>query len=202
MVCVPSETQRQRGRPIPLCFLATLSLIRPVGRGWGQERLPPSQSQLSWEGPLHCRAVLLASCVGCGVGDVFFPSLGIETGPQNPMPKVKILIDLGKGLVHKKTESRDWSSYQYPCHPLPLSVFTTANSPGGASGKEPTCQRQRQKRHGLEPWVKKIPWRRLGQLTAVFLPGESHRQRSLAGYSPWGRKESDTTERLRRRTYI
>ena len=37
-------------------------------------------------------------------------------------------------------------------------------------------------------WVGKIPWRRKWQPTPVFLPGESHRQRSLAGYSPWGRK--------------
>ena len=43
-----------------------------------------------------------------------------------------------------------------------------------------------------ETWVGKIPWRRAWQL----LPGESHGQRSLAGYSPWSRKESDTTERL------
>ena len=34
------------------------------------------------------------------------------------------------------------------------------------------------------------------QPTPVFLPGESHGQRSLEGYSPWGRKESDTTEQL------
>ena len=40
----------------------------------------------------------------------------------------------------------------------------------------------------------KIPWRRKWQLTPVFLPGESHGQRSLVGYSPWGHKESDTTE--------
>ena len=39
-------------------------------------------------------------------------------------------------------------------------------------------------------------WRREWQLTPVFLPGESHGWRSLAGYSLWGRKESDTTERL------
>ena len=44
--------------------------------------------------------------------------------------------------------------------------------------------------------VGKIPWRRAWQPTPVFLPGESHRQRSLAGHSPWGGKESDTTERL------
>ena len=41
-----------------------------------------------------------------------------------------------------------------------------------------------------------IHWRRKWQPTPVFLPGESHGQRSLAGYSPWGHKESDTTERL------
>ena len=42
--------------------------------------------------------------------------------------------------------------------------------------------------------VRKIPWRRAWQPTTVFLSGESHGQRSLAGYSPWGQKESDTTE--------
>ena len=40
----------------------------------------------------------------------------------------------------------------------------------------------------------KNPWGRKWQPTPVFLPGESHGQRSLAGYSPWGHKESDTTE--------
>ena len=48
----------------------------------------------------------------------------------------------------------------------------------------------------LDPWVGKIPWRREWLHTPVFLPGESHRHRSLAGHSPWGRKESDTTEQL------
>ena len=42
--------------------------------------------------------------------------------------------------------------------------------------------------------IKKIPWRREWLPTPVFLPGESHGQRSLVGYSPWGHKESDTTE--------
>ena len=57
-----------------------------------------------------------------------------------------------------------------------------------------TCLQCR--RPGFDPWVRKIPWRRKWQPTPVFLPGESHGQRSLAGYSPWGRKESDTTEPL------
>ena len=45
-----------------------------------------------------------------------------------------------------------------------------------------------------ETWVQ-IPWRRACQPTPVFSPGESHGQRSLVGYSPWGGKELDTTER-------
>ena len=48
----------------------------------------------------------------------------------------------------------------------------------------------------FDPWIGKIPWRRKWLLTPVFLPEESHGQRSMAGYSPWGRKELDTTERL------
>ena len=61
-------------------------------------------------------------------------------------------------------------------------------------------QRQRirlqRRRRGFDPWVGKIPWRRQWQPIPVFLPGESRGQRSLAGYSPWGRKESGTTERV------
>ena len=49
---------------------------------------------------------------------------------------------------------------------------------------------------GSDPWVGKIPWRRKWQPILVFLPGESHGGRSLVGYSPWGRKESDTTDQL------
>ena len=48
----------------------------------------------------------------------------------------------------------------------------------------------------VEPWLRKIPWRREWLPTPVFLPGEVHGQRSLAAYSPWGHKESDTTEQL------
>ena len=66
--------------------------------------------------------------------------------------------------------------------------------PGGASVKEPICQYRRPKRRGFDPWLGKIPWWRTWQPTPVLLPGESHGQRSLAGYSPWGCAESDKTE--------
>ena len=49
---------------------------------------------------------------------------------------------------------------------------------------------------GFNPWVGKIPWRSERQPTPVSLPGESHGQSRLVGYSPWGHKESGTTELL------
>ena len=74
------------------------------------------------------------------------------------------------------------------------TVGTTAGPWGGASGVEPTCQCRRQKRCGFDPWSGKIVWRRKWQPTPVFLPGKFHGQRSLAGYRPWGRTESDRAE--------
>ena len=53
----------------------------------------------------------------------------------------------------------------------------------------PECRRCR-----FNPWVGKIPWRREWLPIPVFLPGESHGQRNLVGYSPWGRKDLDVTE--------
>ena len=61
--------------------------------------------------------------------------------------------------------------------------------PWWLSGKEATCQC---KRCRFDPWVGKIPWRRKWQPIPVFLPGESHGQRSLEGYSPWGSQKSWT----------
>ena len=52
------------------------------------------------------------------------------------------------------------------------------------------------RRHGFDPWIGKIAWRRERLPTPVFWPAECHGQRNLAGYSPWGRKESDTAVRL------
>ena len=61
-------------------------------------------------------------------------------------------------------------------------------------GKESAHQCRRHKRSGFDFWIGKIPWSRKWQPTPLFLPREFHEQRSLLGYSPWGCKESDTTE--------
>ena len=53
---------------------------------------------------------------------------------------------------------------------------------------------RRCKRHGFDPWVRKVPWRRKRQPTSAFLLGKSHGQRNMVGYSPYSHKESDMTE--------
>ena len=62
------------------------------------------------------------------------------------------------------------------------------------SGKEPSCQGRRHRRPELDLLVRKIPWRRARQPTPVFLPGESHGQRSLVGQTPQGCTQLDMTE--------
>ena len=74
---------------------------------------------------------------------------------------------------------------------LSSSSSSTSRSlgfPGGAGDKEPACQCRRCKRRGFDPWVGKIPWSTKWQPAPVFLPRKLHGQRSLAGYSPWGRR--------------
>ena len=89
-----------------------------------------------------------------------------------------------------------WLSTQSITRHFHTMGFVGPPIPGGTSGKEPACQCRRCKRCSFDPWVGKIPCRRAWQPTPAFLPGKSHGQRSLAGYSPWGRKESNMTERL------
>ena len=71
--------------------------------------------------------------------------------------------------------------------------FLPMNFPGGSDSSIclSICRRP-----GFDPWVGKICWRRKWKSTPVLFPGKSHGQRSLVDYSPWGRKESDTTEQL------
>ena len=81
----------------------------------------------------------------------------------------------------------------FPKHLLHFSrwVFSYLGLPWWVSSKESFCQCRRR---GFNPWVGKIHWRSKEQPTPVFSPGKSHGQRSLAGYSPRGHKESDTTD--------
>ena len=113
-------------------------------------------------------------------------------------------------LGHKNTQVHDLKSPGKPCHPKILNWITSAQSLlpckvtyiykyqehrhiwWGAFclhrlprwlPMHPVCQYRRLKRHGFDSWVRKVPWRRAWQPTPVFLPGESHGQRSLVSYS-------------------
>ena len=107
---------------------------------------------------------------------LFFPFLKKELSWNQPWPQIIFckLYFVSPKLLSSYIlfrwigigQDRDWKGF-----------------PGGTSGGELTCQCRRQKGHGFSPWVGKIPWRRQWQLTPVFLPGESHGQRSLAGYT-------------------
>ena len=76
---------------------------------------------------------------------------------------------------------------------FPLVCQPNKGFTGGSISREPTSQCRRCWRRGFSPWLRKISWRRPWQPTPVFLPGEAHGQGSLAGYIPWGRKESNRT---------
>ena len=84
-----------------------------------------------------------------------------------------------KGLQRVR---HDWSDLAQHAH---YYLIQDLGLPWWLSGKEFTCQCRR---HRLDPWVRKMPWRRKWQHTPVFLPGKSHEQRSLVGCSPWGHK--------------
>ena len=81
-------------------------------------------------------------------------------------------------LLGLKAQMDIFLIYWYPCKCFP----------GGSMVKESACQCRRP---GFNLWVRKITWRRKWQPSSVFLPGKSHGQRHLVGYSPWGHKESD-----------
>ena len=80
-----------------------------------------------------------------------------------------------------------------PCQCPLVWLPPSMGFPGGSDGKVSTYNARRPR---FNPWVRKILWRRKWQPTPVLLPGESHGQRSLVGYSPRGHKELDTTEQL------
>ena len=78
-------------------------------------------------------------------------------------------------------------------HRIFASELTNSDGfPGGSVVKNPPANAGELDDMGSISGVRKIPCRRKGQPTPVFLPGKAHGQRNLVGYSPWGGKELDT----------
>ena len=102
------------------------------------------------------------------------PRIDIDKDLKSRIYLKKNIIHINKGTITTKTELLGWFS-----------------------GKESTCQCRRP---GFHPWVRKICWRRKWQSTLVLLPGKSHGQRSLVGYTVHGVTKSRT--RLSDFTYL
>ena len=98
------------------------------------------------------------------------------------------LVSADEELIDSKGRwyTRDWGRWPIYHKPCIKIIFTIvwASFKKKKHNKEPACQCRICKRRWFNPWVGKNPWRRKWQPTPVFLPGESHGQRSLAGYSP------------------
>ena len=87
--------------------------------------------------------------------------------PGSPIP----------GILQART--LDWSGLSLPSPSIgsiKCILWTEKGFSSGASGKGPASQCRRVKRHGFDPWVGKIAWKRAWQSTPVYLPGESHRR--------------------------
>ena len=81
-----------------------------------------------------------------------------------------------------------------PLNCLCIELFGKEGLPKWFIGSKIFLKCKRCRRRRFHPWVRKIPWRRAGQPSPVFLPGESQGQRRWAGYNAWVHKELDTTE--------
>ena len=128
----------------------------------------------------------------CNAGDLgSIPGLGRSPGRQRGNPHQYSCLENPHG-------QRSLVGYSpQGCKESDMTEATKHNKtsmgfPGGARGKEPACQCRRLKRLRFDPWVREIPWRRAWQPTPVFLPGESHGERS-----PTGGLQSIGSQRIR-----
>ena len=92
---------------------------------------------------------------------------------------------------HKSRKHISISSQSSWAHPAPrfsrqVPLYWPTRASHAVQCKESICRCRNQERRGFDPWVGKIPFSRKWQPTPVFLPGKSHGQRSLVGYSPRG----------------
>ena len=120
--------------------------------------------------------------------DIPFSFLRLFFSVKEKGTRLTVVKVLGESLLLIPGVKR----YQYSplVHHTSISGWVTFKKGflGNTGGKEPVCKCRRRKRHRFDPWVGKIPWKRLWQPTPVLLPGESQGQRSLTGYSLYDHK--------------
>ena len=96
---------------------------------------------------------------------------------------------MNKNLLYSTGNSTQYSVMTYVEKKLKNSGYMYIYGlPRWFSGQRICLQCRSHKSRKLDPWVRKIPLRRIWQPTSVFLPGKSHGQRNLAGFSPWSHR--------------
>ena len=130
------------------------------------------------------------------------------------LANVQVLIEVSPGARQVlKGQSRSVRRSRFEVKKqlvLHICISTSTTNPGQKYLGKEKKKSESSKRQNLNPLPSGnylystylVWWRRKWQPTPVFLPGESHGQRSLVGYSPWGHKESDMTERLHFLSYL
>ena len=91
------------------------------------------------------------------------------------------------------SDTTEWVSTAQHSMCIWTKIYTVKGFPGGSDGQASACNAEDP---GSIPGLQRFPWRRKWQPTLVLLAGKSYGWRSLVGYSPWGRKKLDMTERL------
>jgi len=135
---------------------------------------------------------------------------GIQAGSPSTKDFLSISVPVEVIVVIPKIPLPSLLNQTHGFHPSPLIVISLCtgihcpalcifNEHSLFQGKFPSSLTHGRYYHHISEWInlsKALCWRRQWHPTPVFLPGKSHGWRSLVGYSPWGRKESDTTEQL------
>ena len=149
----------------------------------------PWEAGGGWKG-LQCLNVCSYHCsVSCGEGEEP-PQLNLDEFAK-PTRRVGLDPRAAAGLLHILPLILPFGKNTLLCPPIP--EIKDYNCSLAAQWQRICLQCRSRRRHRLDPWVGNIPWRRKRPPTPVLLPGESHGQRALRGYSPWGHTESDTT---------
>ena len=134
------------------------------------------------ESPLDCKEIQPVH----PKGDQPWVFIGSSERTNSIVKEVWVIKLIQSRGLRKDTESHkikikevNWAQI---LQDLNIMAIKKLSFPSGASGKESTCWCRKHKRHGFDPYIGTISWRRKWQPTPVFLPGEFHRQRSLAGH--------------------
>ena len=110
------------------------------------------------------------------------PYILLKFRPSLPLAHKKAFSPPSPPTLHTHTHTH---THTHRALLFTLTFKSNHLLPWWFNGRECACQCSR---HGLDPWVRKIPWRRKWQPTPVYLPGKSLGKRRLAGYCPWGHK--------------